>query len=173
VLSIHKAEWKVSDTGSAHWAFSLWLLLFPRYKGVKVVPTPKIFISNPHFFFFLLGVQCPYKISCLHFSNRFALAPCGFWDKGVFKESQEGSTPKMFTFFLISSQICMQFFSLNFFEKFLSEVWQHVCCSSHCFQDMKGPNRTNAQNFNSFSLDSFWNFLHRIFKQIWLIFNVF
>ena len=114
------------------------------------------------------SVQCPYKISCLHFSTRFVRAPCGFKDKGVFKESQEGLTPKLLTFFKFQDRFACIFFSLNFFEKFLSGVWQNVCCSSHCFQDMKGPNRANAQNFNSFSLDFLWNFLHRIFKQIWL-----
>ena len=47
------------------------------------------------------------------------------------KESQKRSAIKMFTFFLIWSRICMQYFKLNFW-KFLFEVFQQICCSFNC-----------------------------------------
>jgi hypothetical protein len=34
VLSFLKAEWKVSDTGSAHWASSLYIVLYYMYANV-------------------------------------------------------------------------------------------------------------------------------------------
>jgi hypothetical protein len=70
-------------------------------------PTPKYLfqICFPPF-----SVQCPYEISCLHFSTRFVRAPCGFKDKGVFKESQEGSTPKLLTFFKFQDRFACIFF---------------------------------------------------------------
>ena len=45
VLSFRKAEWKVSDTGSAHWASSffffvniyLYFILFQRMKGNEIL----------------------------------------------------------------------------------------------------------------------------------------
>ena len=47
----------------------------------------------------------------------------------------------------LKSDLYEVLFPLKSFEQFLSGVWQHICCSSYCFQDMRGPKWTIAQNF--------------------------
>ena len=38
----------------------------------------------------------------------------------------------------------MQFFPLNPLEKLLNGIWQHICCISYHFQDMRESQRTNC-----------------------------
>jgi hypothetical protein len=52
--------------------------------------------------------------------------------------SKEGPTPKIIYFLLKSKFI--QFYLLISFEKFLSGLWQQICCIFYHFRDLRGQN---------------------------------
>lgn len=59
-----------------------WLLLFPRYNGVKMGPSSKIsnFYFKCDFFLYI-----PYVISYLHYINQIGPSSCRFWAKRGYK----------------------------------------------------------------------------------------
>ena len=74
-------------------------------------------------------------------------------------------------FFYILCLIFMQFFCWISFEK-LSEVFQHICCSSYCFKNMR-RHLFEVSFDKDFSIDFLWNFLNDFIKQIWHCFYEF